>query len=78
MLRTLRIKNLALVTDLTLELRPGYNVITGETGASAWLERGTNFASWSAITNFVNAIGTFEFIDSDVTNLSQGIYRVRQ
>jgi DNA repair protein RecN (Recombination protein N) len=33
MLTTLRIKNLALVEDLTLELRPGYNVITGETGA---------------------------------------------
>src|SRR5579864_5466956 len=33
MLSTLRIKNLALVADLTLELRPGYNVITGETGA---------------------------------------------
>ncbi len=33
MLTTLRIKNLALVTDLTIELRPGYNVITGETGA---------------------------------------------
>ncbi len=33
MLTTLRIKNLALVSDLTLELRPGYNVITGETGA---------------------------------------------
>lgn len=33
MLSTLRIKNLALVEDLTLELRPGYNVITGETGA---------------------------------------------
>ncbi len=33
MLTTLRIKNLALVPDLTLELRPGYNVITGETGA---------------------------------------------
>lgn len=33
MLTTLRIKNLALVADLTLELRPGYNVITGETGA---------------------------------------------
>src|SRR5881409_209083 len=33
MLRTLRIKNLALVADLTLELQPGYNVITGETGA---------------------------------------------
>jgi len=29
----LRIKNLALVSDLTLGLRPGYNVITGETGA---------------------------------------------
>jgi DNA repair protein RecN (Recombination protein N) len=29
----LRIKNLALVTDLTLCLRPGYNAITGETGA---------------------------------------------
>ncbi|HEV2395267.1 MAG TPA: DNA repair protein RecN [Verrucomicrobiae bacterium] len=33
MLTTLRIKNLALVTDLTLELQHGYNVITGETGA---------------------------------------------
>src|SRR5215471_2044159 len=33
MLTTLRIKNLALVSDLTLELEPGYNAITGETGA---------------------------------------------
>ena len=33
MLTTLRIKNLALVADLTLELQPGYNAITGETGA---------------------------------------------
>src|SRR4026208_1941429 len=33
MLTTLRIKNLALVADLTLELQPGYNMITGETGA---------------------------------------------
>ena len=33
MLGALRIKNLALVTDLTLSLRPGYNAITGETGA---------------------------------------------
>ena len=33
MLTTLRIKNLALVTDLTLELQRGCNVITGETGA---------------------------------------------
>src|SRR5260370_18583740 len=33
MLTTLRIKNLALVPDLTLELQPGCNVITGETGA---------------------------------------------
>ena len=33
MLTTLRIKNLALVSDLTLELQPGYNVVTGETGA---------------------------------------------
>src|SRR5216117_818198 len=33
MLTTLRIKNLDLVADLSLELRPGYNVITGETGA---------------------------------------------
>ncbi|HEY9508997.1 MAG TPA: DNA repair protein RecN [Verrucomicrobiae bacterium] len=33
MLTVLRIKNLALVADLTLELQPGYNVITGETGA---------------------------------------------
>jgi DNA repair protein RecN (Recombination protein N) len=33
MLNSLRIKNLALVEDLTVELQPGYNVITGETGA---------------------------------------------
>ncbi|MGZ4973839.1 MAG: AAA family ATPase, partial [Limisphaerales bacterium] len=33
MLSTLRIKNLALVSDLTLHLQRGYNVITGETGA---------------------------------------------
>jgi DNA repair protein RecN (Recombination protein N) len=33
MLTTLRIKNLALVADLTLELQSGFNVITGETGA---------------------------------------------
>jgi DNA repair protein RecN (Recombination protein N) len=32
-LGTLRIKNLALVTDLTLTLQPGFNAITGETGA---------------------------------------------
>src|ERR1700761_5791861 len=33
MLTTLRIKNLALVADLTLELQSGYNAVTGETGA---------------------------------------------
>lgn len=33
MLTTLRIKNLALVEDLTLELQPGLNIVTGETGA---------------------------------------------
>ncbi len=33
MLTILRIKNLALVADLTVELGPGYNAITGETGA---------------------------------------------
>ncbi len=33
MLTTLRIKNLALVADLALELRPGFNAITGVTGA---------------------------------------------
>src|SRR6187549_2825267 len=33
MLTTLRIKNLALVADLMLELQPGCNVVTGETGA---------------------------------------------
>ncbi len=33
MLTALRIKNLALVADLTLDLQPGYNVISGETGA---------------------------------------------
>jgi DNA repair protein RecN (Recombination protein N) len=33
MLTTLRIKNLALVEDLVWDLAPGYNVVTGETGA---------------------------------------------
>ncbi len=33
MLTSLRIRNLALVADLTLELQPGFNAITGETGA---------------------------------------------
>lgn len=33
MLTTLRIKNLALVSDLTVEFRPGFNALTGETGA---------------------------------------------
>lgn len=33
MLTALRIKNLALVEDLALEFQPGYNAITGETGA---------------------------------------------
>jgi DNA repair protein RecN (Recombination protein N) len=33
MLNSLRIKNLALVSDLTLELQPGFNAVTGETGA---------------------------------------------
>jgi DNA repair protein RecN (Recombination protein N) len=33
MLTTLRIKNLALVADLTVEFQEGLNVITGETGA---------------------------------------------
>ena len=33
MLGTLRIKNLAVVPDLTLELQPGLNILTGETGA---------------------------------------------
>jgi DNA repair protein RecN (Recombination protein N) len=33
MLTLLRIKNLALVVDVTLEFRPGFNAITGETGA---------------------------------------------
>jgi DNA repair protein RecN (Recombination protein N) len=32
-LTTLRIKNLALVSDLTLDLQPGFNAVTGETGA---------------------------------------------
>src|SRR5208282_5319596 len=33
MLVSLRIKNLALIEDLTWELGPGFNILTGETGA---------------------------------------------
>ncbi len=33
MLVSLRVKNLALVEDITMEFGPGLNIITGETGA---------------------------------------------
>ena len=33
MIRLLRVRNLALIDELELELEPGLNVITGETGA---------------------------------------------
>src|ERR1035437_10242002 len=33
MLRSLRVKNLALVEEVAVEFQPGLNVITGETGA---------------------------------------------
>jgi DNA repair protein RecN (Recombination protein N) len=33
MLRELRIRNFALIDELSLELAPGLNVLTGETGA---------------------------------------------
>ncbi len=33
MIRHLRVRNLAVIDELELELEPGLNVITGETGA---------------------------------------------
>ena len=33
MLRELRIRNFALIDEVVLELKPGLNIITGETGA---------------------------------------------
>src|ERR1051325_9457378 len=33
MLRELRIKNFAVIDEVALELKPGLNIITGETGA---------------------------------------------
>ena len=56
MLTTLRIKNLALVTDLTLELQPGCNVITGETGfahtgAEGMSARNPKFSTKLAVRN---------------------------
>ena len=33
MIRTLRVRNLAVIEELELELGPGLNVVTGETGA---------------------------------------------
>ncbi len=33
MLRQLSIQNLAVITDLNMEFGPGFNVLTGETGA---------------------------------------------
>jgi DNA repair protein RecN (Recombination protein N) len=34
MLRELRIKNIALIEDVTIEFKEGFSVFTGETGAS--------------------------------------------
>jgi DNA repair protein RecN (Recombination protein N) len=45
MLTALRIKNLALADDVTLELGPGYSVITGETGAGKSISNSTCSAS---------------------------------
>jgi len=47
MLTTLRIKNLALVADLTLELQPGLNVISGETGAGKSSSSVHSTSSWA-------------------------------
>ena len=33
MLRELRIKNFAVIDEVVLELKPGLNILTGETGA---------------------------------------------
>ena len=33
MLRSLRIRNLVIIEDLTIEFGPGLNLLTGETGA---------------------------------------------
>ena len=33
MLREIRIRNMGVIADATLELSPGLNVVTGETGA---------------------------------------------
>jgi autotransporter-associated beta strand protein len=53
-------------------------LISGQAGASAWLERSSNFVNWDALTNFLNASGTYEHVDSTMTNLSSALYRVRQ
>ena len=47
MLQYLKIKNLALLESLTLEIEPGYTAVTGETGAGKSILLG-ELTLWSA------------------------------
>ena len=80
MLTTLRIKNLALVNDLTLELRPGFNIVTGETGAGKSIVIGAlnlilgqradrNLIRAGAETCVIEAVFEAKSIEKDLTPL---------
>src|SRR6185436_19219677 len=72
MLTTLRIKNLALVADLTLELRPGANVITGETGAGKSILIGAlNLVLGERADRTLLRAGTDSAVVEAVFNISQ-------
>ena len=61
-----------LLPDGTLRL-----VASGGVDFTYTVEASTNLADWVALTNIVNQIGTFEFIDSDATNHGSRFYRAR-
>ena len=48
MLKKLHVKNFAIIDDISLDLEPGFTVLTGQTGASKSL----NFLSFSGSIKF--------------------------
>jgi hypothetical protein len=61
-----------LLPDGTLRL-----VATGGVNFTYTVEASTNLTDWVALSNILNEIGTFEFIDSDATNHGYRFYRTR-
>jgi probable HAF family extracellular repeat protein len=49
--------------------------LLGEAGRSYTIQASTNLVNWTALTNFVSATGTNEFIDPTAANFSRKFYR---